>query len=281
MHMFATLILLLAASSVVYPYRLLLYDYADTTQTVVDDYVMPNLAGTENDYIWGVDSLHCAPHRWEGYPVLSCLPPVFWDCTDTIRVNVGHLTDDVDQWPQVGAVAAGIDTWGSALDSLGAAVALEFGSYTGHGFSMTDSLNTVVFADFEELGTANGMIVFRVRTEDGPVGNKGTIIEADILLNDAKTWTLNTNQCYEDSTDIQSVVTHEVGHLLGLAHACASTVSSTCEAMPTMLSGTDACGHCQPEVENLERRILSQDDINGLSELYGPGNNDSTYVLLF
>ncbi len=290
MRMFVTLILLLGASSVVYPYRLFLF-MEDEQGQEIQGYTRPKLAATEHNHIWGIHQPDCA---WpEGAAGGDCFPPIFWDCTDTIRVNMGHLTDDVDQWPQVAAVAASIDTWGSALDSLGAAVALEFGSYTGDWFSMADSLNTVVFVDFEELGSSIGMIVFRVRTEDGPAGNSGSIIEADILLNDDRyvvvngdtvsmKWTLNRHKACDsgDSLDIQSVVTHEVGHLLGLAHTCQSTVSSTCESMPTMLSGGDSCNHCPTEVENLEMRMLAQDDINGLSELYGPGNNDSTYVWL-
>jgi len=64
--------------------------------------------------------------------------------------------------------------------------------------------------------------------------------------------------------DVRSVVTHELGHLLGLGH---SADSGNCA---TMLGGGD-CSSCFEG--NLNLRTLSSDDEDGIEEIYGPASD--------
>ena len=80
--------------------------------------------------------------------------------------------------------------------------------------------------------------------------------EVDIALNIEYQWTTTGNV---GEYDIQGVVTHEVGHLLGLAHSTVTTA--------TMIDGpTFYSTHNQGDEVLL--RTLDQDDIEGITVLY-------------
>lgn len=72
--------------------------------------------------------------------------------------------------------------------------------------------------------------------------------------------TLKINRYFTDgysSTGKKQVVVHELGHLLGLAHAG----TATCSGQPIMYYSSDRyfkCGHQNPQT----------DDINGANHLY-------------
>jgi hypothetical protein len=84
--------------------------------------------------------------------------------------------------------------------------------------------------------------------------NDCTIVEAPILFNGVGfqfTDQCNANGCVNNGTDLQSVATHEIGHLLGLDH---SNINGT--TMYAYNLGGD------------QGRTLHQDDINGVCALY-------------
>jgi hypothetical protein len=90
------------------------------------------------------------------------------------------------------------------------------------------------------------------------------IVEADVYLNaTSHPWTLGARPDLS-SWDVQSVLTHEFGHLLGLLHPCE-------------LDGTDGAPICDmldepktmyPVYEGAEQATLAQDDIVGICALY-------------
>lgn len=79
----------------------------------------------------------------------------------------------------------------------------------------------------------------------------GQIIEADILFNPTVTFSTETTTP-SNRIDLQSVATHEVGHLLGLDHT--NFVSAT--MFPTLIEGASFA------------RVLTLDDAIGVSTLY-------------
>jgi hypothetical protein len=64
--------------------------------------------------------------------------------------------------------------------------------------------------------------------------------------------------------DLQSVVTHELGHALGMDHPCDFSRPTTCDpsARTTVMYGTYLAG--------TNRRTPQPDDIAGILAVYGP-----------
>jgi hypothetical protein len=103
-----------------------------------------------------------------------------------------------------------------------------------------------------------------------------------VLLNDGYKWTVGTYEIGLDTLkngaivkkDIQSVVTHELGHALGLAHT-GDSASSSCVTMHT--GSQCEAAPCSTDTKNLGLRSLETDDTAGLKEIYGP-TVDGYYV---
>jgi hypothetical protein len=84
-----------------------------------------------------------------------------------------------------------------------------------------------------------------------PIQFAGQIMEVDIAFNPQESFTTNETTV-SDRTDLQSVATHEIGHLLGLDHT--TLLSST--MFPTISEGVNY------------PKVLSTDDMIGVSTIY-------------
>jgi hypothetical protein len=96
-------------------------------------------------------------------------------------------------------------------------------------------------------------------------GGSWRIVDADIHLN-AEDFTWTTSELTLGDRDLQTVLTHEVGHVLGLLHPCEAT-------------GKDGAPPCDethepltmyPEYAGLDQRTLEDDDRAGACFLYEP-----------
>jgi hypothetical protein len=109
--------------------------------------------------------------------------------------------------------------------------------------------------DFSQLGGAGHGIYPGTTDAPGLFG--------DIHLDDSLLWAVDGTV---NAKDVQSIVTHEAGHALGLAHAtdCPGTASPTRPIMCPLILGI--------------QHDLAPDDVAGIQSLYGPPEHlvDST-----
>ena len=122
------------------------------------------------------------------------------------------LTNDGDP---ASAIQAALDSWNSIPDT-----ALHFAPLgsTAAGLGQ-DTQNVISFADSPETRSAiGGALALTI-----PYGfTDGRVIETDIVLNSTAKYSVSLQP---GSYDLQSVITHELGHALGANHA--TVVSST------------------------------------------------------
>lgn len=113
-----------------------------------------------------------------------------------------------------------------------------------------DNENVIAFDDdrwdFDGDMLAVSLVHFDVAT--------GEIFDADIVINtDGYTWADKAEHASVDAYDLANTLTHELGHVVGLAH------STTDEATMFPTSGKD----------EVTKRDLADDDVQGLTEIYG------------
>lgn len=153
------------------------------------------------------------------------------------------LGQDVEDAEALAAVQAGFDTW-AAVECAG--VRFE---YVGRADDATWGVNdgrNVVFLYESGWPSEASLVSAPSLLTDG-----GRYVDVDIALN-GQDWQWSTTDADGRTVmDVQSSVTHEVGHLLGLWH---STVSGA-TLNPAMDGNPDA-------------RSLEEDDVDGLCSLY-------------
>ena len=101
-------------------------------------------------------------------------------------------------------------------------------------------------------------------------GDTGEIFDADMMINEQMTTSLNAGGPYDNCpntgcppgspgvpgpTDLQSIVTHEIGHFVGIGH---SDVEG-------------ATMYWKTEQTSVSNRVLAQDDIDAVCDIYPPG----------
>ena len=119
-----------------------------------------------------------------------------------------------------------------------------------------DGMNIISFAD-ESMLLGSSVVAATYsffRSDSGSIVSD----EADIILNPAFQYSTSGEA---NKFDLQGVLTHEIGHLLGLDHA--ALLSSVMEPFGS--------------VSQLDQRTLSYDDIAGISEIY-PNNSAAPVV---
>jgi MYXO-CTERM domain-containing protein len=115
----------------------------------------------------------------------------------------------------------------------------------------------------------------------------GRIVSADTELNTlAYAWAaLDAQGNPSDKTDLQSVLTHEIGHLIGLGHPCWSGFGD--RAVDDAGNQVPDCYQAPPAIADdtmyptinpgdISRRMLSPDAVRALCEIYPAGNGLAT-----
>lgn len=123
----------------------------------------------------------------------------------------------------------------------------------GDGMSLitvaATSDNLALFTDGDSSAPAYTRLFF---------DRRGAIVEADVVLNPHIQFSTDGTP---GTFDLQSVLTHEFGHVLGLGHSPAGTATMFGRLSPTS-EGSD---------KGFEARRLSLSDMSAVRSVYGPG----------
>jgi hypothetical protein len=162
------------------------------------------------------------------------------------------LTASFDQWTQ----PANVD------------LATQFGGFTNAEPFDEDGLTVVGFQSHPEFDRTLGATTFVIDDQTGE------ILESDIFLNTSFQWSVAANG-QAGRFDVGSVLTHEVGHLLGLGH---SAIGET----QLVGSGRAVIGKRAVMFPiafgpgSTRDRTLEADDIAGITDIYGNGTARQT-----
>jgi hypothetical protein len=156
------------------------------------------------------------------------------------------------------AIARAFHTW-QAVPNV--SLSSQFAGFTGLPPSGAGSANVIGFEDHPELDRVLAATSFTLDTVTGE------IVESDIFLNATFSWSV-ADSGEAGREDVESIVVHELGHLHGLGH------SALGETELLAGGGRQVLGEASimyPFAFNAGtvNRALHQDDVAGLSDIYG------------
>ena len=166
---------------------------------------------------------------------------VFWDVS-SVEFKMGVPSEDFpSQFTATGSIEDAIDAWDDVESSV---LSLTYGGLdVDLANDPRDEVNVIFWASHPSIDGYNGLTLITTPTEGDDLGE---FLDVDIVLNEDRRWTTNSPECEEDGLkDVQSVVTHELGHALGLGHATGKntmTPSQTWCADPDLDSLYEARG---------------------------------------
>jgi hypothetical protein len=166
------------------------------------------------------------------------------------------------------------------LDQLDAAVGRAFATwqtvpttsitYQRVGFTQAspredDGMTVLGFASHPEQDRVLGATSFTIDAQTG------TIVEADIFFNSAFPWSVASGG-EAGRFDLQSIATHEIGHLTGLGHSALGETELQPSGGRRVISAEAVMFPIAFSAGNTAGRMLRADDIAGVSDLYPGGN---------
>jgi hypothetical protein len=133
-----------------------------------------------------------------------------------------------------------------------------------------DGRTTIGFLDRPDLERVLGATSFLFDAQTGD------LIEADIFLNTRFTWSTAANG-EADRIDLESVVLHEVGHLLGLGHSALGETEPLSGGGRRVTASGAVMFPVAMSAGAIADRVLQPDDIAGISDVYpAAGFRDET-----
>jgi hypothetical protein len=155
-------------------------------------------------------------------------------------------------------VVASFDTW-AAVPS--ASFGASFGGFTNAEPVRDDGATVIGFQSHDELERTLGVTAITLdRTS-------GAIVEADVFINSAFDWSVAPAGA-PGRFDLQSVVTHELGHLLGLGHSALGETALRPEGGRRVLGKRSVMFPVAFETGTILDRQLQDDDVAGVSDVY-------------
>jgi hypothetical protein len=159
------------------------------------------------------------------------------------------------------ATARAFGSWG-ATD--GVTITSEFAGLTGAAPFDDDGISVIGFASRPDLERTLGATTFVVDTVTGD------LLESDIFLNSEFDWSVATSGT-ASRYDVESIMVHELGHLLGLGHSALGETELVATDQRRVLGAAAVMFPIAYPAGNILDRELKADDRAGLVDLYGNG----------
>src|SRR5690606_38706592 len=156
------------------------------------------------------------------------------------------------------AVGRAASTW-QAVE--GARVAFEFLGTTGAPPGMIDGRTTLGFLDRPDLDRVLGSTSFIIDA------STGEILESDVFFNTAFEWSV-APQGEPGRVDVESVVVHELGHLIGLGHSALGETEPGSSGARRVLGSGAVMFPIAMRPGSVADRLLQADDMAGATDLY-------------
>ena len=156
------------------------------------------------------------------------------------------------------AVARAARTW-SAVDT--ARVQFEFQGMTSARADVMDGRTTIGFLDRVDLEQVLGATSFMIDT------TTGAITEADIFINTRFAWSVAEGGT-PGRVDVESILLHELGHLLGLSHSGVGETERQASGSRRVTASGAVMFPIAMSSGTIAERVLHADDIAGISDLY-------------
>jgi hypothetical protein len=160
-----------------------------------------------------------------------------------------------------GAAAASFASWSQVPT---ASLSASFAGFTSAEPVRDDGATVIGFQQHDELERTLGVTTFTLdRTT-------GALVEADIFLNSAFAWSVAPGG-ESNKFDVQSILTHEIGHLLGLGHSLMGETALRAEGGRRVIAKRAVMFPIAYVVGTTLDRTLQDDDIAGVSATYPTG----------
>ncbi|MBY0496532.1 MAG: carboxypeptidase-like regulatory domain-containing protein [Cyanobacteria bacterium] len=166
----------------------------------------------------------------------------------------------------LGAVQRATATW-SRVES--ADVRFAFQGMTAATPDAIDGRTTFGFVDRPDLDRVLGATSFLIDTRTGEIA------EADIFFNSRFAFSVAAGG-QPDRVDLESVVLHELGHLLGLGHSAIGETERTGSGGRRVIGSGAIMFPIALTAGAISERVLQADDIAGISDLYPNGTTVDT-----
>ena len=164
------------------------------------------------------------------------------------------------------ATAASFDNWTSQPNIT---LSSQFQGFTNLEPTREDGQTTIGFQSRPDLETTLGATTFRINTQTGEIQT------SDIFLNSMFQWSVaaggETNRF-----DVESILTHEVGHLLGLGHSALGETQPRSGGGRSVLGKRAVLFPIAYGPGSIEDRSLEADDIAGITDIYGTDEAERT-----
>jgi hypothetical protein len=156
------------------------------------------------------------------------------------------------------ATQAAFAAWGGVSTvNIGA----EFGGFVSSNPLVSDGTSVIGFLSRPDLERVLGMAFFEYDM------TTGVIHSSDVFLNSMFDWSVAPSG-EAGRFDVQSVMTHELGHFLGLGHSAIGETEPAAGGGRTVLGKRAVMFPIAYPRGNIEDRTLEADDIAGLSDVY-------------